>query len=117
MLSDGFREFPMCGCRSCLGCEEFWQADKIVAGHRQGELEAELLDAPKPGAPRPIVLPATPFPPCFADFQSWTRDEGLCAEAAGPSRIVAPSLARFRQKEKDFEPPPHSARWAGVATT
>ena len=39
----------MSGCRSCLGCDEFWLADQIVAGHRQGELEAELLDAPKHG--------------------------------------------------------------------
>jgi hypothetical protein len=37
------REFPMCGCRSCLGCDEFWC-------HRQGELQAELLDAPKHGS-------------------------------------------------------------------
>src|ERR1700716_52460 len=41
------------GCRSCLGCDEFWQADQIVAGHRQGELEAELLDAPKHGPRKP----------------------------------------------------------------
>jgi hypothetical protein len=28
-------------------------------------------------APRPIVAPGTPFPPGFADLQSWTRDAAL----------------------------------------
>jgi len=28
-------------------------------------------------APRPIVAPGTPFPPGFADLQSWTRDQFL----------------------------------------
>jgi hypothetical protein len=28
-------------------------------------------------APRPIVAPGTPFPPGFADLQSWTRDGAL----------------------------------------
>jgi hypothetical protein len=29
--------------RGCCGGDEPWQADQIVAGHRQGELEAKLL--------------------------------------------------------------------------
>jgi hypothetical protein len=28
-------------------------------------------------APKPIVAPGTPFPPGFADLQSWTRDQFL----------------------------------------
>src|SRR5882757_7457068 len=38
---------------SCRGSEELWQADQIVAGHRQGELEAELCDAAEHGSRKP----------------------------------------------------------------
>jgi hypothetical protein len=53
MVIDGFREFPISGCRSCLGRDEFWQTDQVVAGHRQGELEAELLDTSQHGPREP----------------------------------------------------------------
>ena len=49
----------MCGCRSCLGCDEFWLADQIVAGHRQGELLKPSFSTPRSmgRASPPIVLP------------------------------------------------------------
>ena len=38
---------------SCCGLDEFWQADEIVAGHCEGEVETELLDAPQHGPCEP----------------------------------------------------------------
>jgi hypothetical protein len=38
---------------SCSGLDELWQADQIVARHRQGELEAEFLDPPEHGPRKP----------------------------------------------------------------
>ena len=37
----------------CWGGDELWQADQIVAGHRQGELKAELSDATEHGSRKP----------------------------------------------------------------
>src|SRR5215510_2127939 len=43
----------MRGRGSCWGGDEPWQADQIAAGHRQGELEAELSDATEHGSRKP----------------------------------------------------------------
>src|ERR1700732_1414621 len=40
-------------CGSCVGLHELWQADQIVARHRQGELEAEFFDPPEHGPRKP----------------------------------------------------------------
>src|ERR1700758_2192432 len=60
------------GSRTCCrsSCKQPWQADQIVAGHCQGELEAELFDTSqhrprKPAdrlAPAEGLLDALPFP-------------------------------------------------------
>ena len=49
----GSESFRCAVSAHALGRDELWEADQIVAGHRQGELEAELLDAPKHGPRKP----------------------------------------------------------------
>ena len=52
-----FSETRAC-CRSCGGLEQLWQADEIVAGHRQDEFESELWTPRSMGRARPpMVLP------------------------------------------------------------
>jgi hypothetical protein len=43
----------MTDCGSCGGLNELWQADQIVTGHRQGELEAKFSDPPEHGPRKP----------------------------------------------------------------